>query len=510
MRYDAEPILTMRGIDKQFSGVHALRSVCLDVYEGQVVALVGENGAGKSTLMNVLGGVVRPDAGQIRIRGREVGVRDVRHAMALGIAFIHQELHSLDNLDVAGNIFLGREPRCGGPLQLIDRRRLYAAARPYLERLGLAVSPETGVASLSLAQRQQVEIARALSLDARILIMDEPTSSLTPTETDRLLAIIRDLRAAGVSVIYISHRLSEVRHLADRVEVLRDGCNVGSLCGDEIQNQSMVRLMVGRDLAIPQRTPAAVSSECFAVRGLRTKAHPDAAISFSVSAGQILGFAGLVGAGRSEVARSVCGIDPRLSGQIRLAGRTLRIESARDAIDQGIYLVPEDRRRSGLIAEMNVRENISLANLGRYARWGWIDRAAEARAAAGQCRALNVATPSPETKARNLSGGNQQKIVLGKWLSMRPKVIFLDEPTRGIDVGAKAEIYQLMRQLAARGVFIVMISSDMEELLSVSDRIVVMHEGRITGAVDREAFCEETIMHWAVGSAEAETMETKS
>ncbi|MBN1359737.1 MAG: sugar ABC transporter ATP-binding protein [Sedimentisphaerales bacterium] len=494
-----DPILVMHGIDKRFSGVQALKSVDLAVHRGEVLALIGENGAGKSTLMNVLGGVIQPDAGRIEIDGRETTVGDVRHAMALGIAFIHQELHSLDNLDVAGNVFLGREPRYGGPLQLIDRCRLHAATVPYLGRLGLEVAPETPVASLSLAQRQQIEIARALALRARIIIMDEPTSSLTPAETHRLLDVINDLQATGVSVIYISHRLSEVEIVAHRVEVLRDGRNAGTLRRDEIRHQAMIRLMVGRDLSIPSQVQARAADEFLQIKDFRTEAYPDAAVSFSASRGQILGFAGLVGAGRSELARAICGMDARRAGGIYLAGRPVRITCARDAIDQGIYLVPEDRRKSGLIGPMTIRENVTLSDLGRYARLGWIRRAAETQAATQQCQAMNVAAPSVEARVSNLSGGNQQKVVLGKWLSMRPKVMFLDEPTRGIDVGAKAEIYHLMRRLADRGVAIVMISSDMEELLAVSDRIMVMHEGRITGTLEQEAFSEEAVMHLAVG-----------
>ncbi len=510
MKPCGDPILALCGIDKRFSGVHALKSVSLNVRKGEVLALIGENGAGKSTLMNVLGGVIQPDAGQIRIDGRQTAIRDVRHAIALGIAFIHQELHNMENIDVAGNVFLGREPRWGGPLRLIDRGRLYAATRPYLERLGLKVEPRTLVASLSLAQRQQVEIARALALEARILIMDEPTSSLTPAETDRLLAVIANLQSTGVSVIYISHRLSEVKRVAHRVEVLRDGRNAGSLCGDEIQEPAMVRLMVGRDLAIPQRAASQTLSGSFEAESVCTLANPHVAVSFCARAGQILGFAGLVGAGRSELARAICGMDPRSSGQIRLAGRTLRIQCARDAIDQGIYLVPEDRRRSGLIGRMSIRENVTLPGLRRYARRGWVDRARETCAAAKECQTLNVVSPSVEARVQNLSGGNQQKVVLAKWLSMRPQVMFFDEPTRGIDVGAKAEIYRLMRQLADRGVIVIVISSDLEELLSVSDRILVMHEGRIAGEVQHEAFSEETIMHLAVGSSLAEAKEARS
>ena len=494
------PVLEMKGISKRFPGVVALDSVDLEVHSGEVVALIGENGAGKSTLMKILGGVHQPDSGTISIGGKAVTINSVSDAIRFGIGFIHQELNVLDNLDIAGNVFMGREPVWGGPLRLIDRPKIYAQTEICLERLGLDVSGRTPLSKLSIAQQQLVEIAKALSLNARILIMDEPTSSLTLTETERLLGVVKDLRSQGVSVIYISHRLSEVQQLADRVVVLRDGINAGSLARDEVSHDRMVKLMVGRDLSHFYVHPAtAKRPRYFEIRSLRTKRYPERAVSFDVGEGEILGVAGLVGAGRSEVAGAIFGVDAALEGTVHLEGLEIKIRSPQDAIAQGIYLIPEDRRRSGLIMEIAIRENVTLPALFRYTSAGLIEREAERRAAAEICGKLNVKAPSVEVKVANLSGGNQQKVVLAKWLSLSPKVLIFDEPTRGIDVGAKAEIYELMRRLAETGIAIIMISSDMEEILGESDRVAVMHEGAITGILEREQCSEEAIMHLAVG-----------
>jgi len=353
---------------------------------------------------------------------------------------------------------------------------------------------------LSSAQRQMVEIAKALSQNARLMIMDEPTSSLTLSETERLLAAVCDLSEHGVSVIYISHRLGEIEHCADRVVALRDGRNAGELRGDEVTHEKMVSLMIGRKLEdryVHGKGPQ--SSAYFRVEDLRVRSRPGHRISFEVAGGEILGFAGLVGAGRSEMAQAVFGVDAPLAGAMWLEGRRLTIRSPHDAIAAGIFLVPEDRRRTGLITEMTVRENITLAGLGRCATWGLVRVDRETGIARRQVEALRVKTPDIETRAMNLSGGNQQKLVLAKWLSLQPKVLIFDEPTRGIDVGAKAEIYRLMRDLADRGVAVIMISSEMEEVIGVSDRIAVMHEGEIAGFLRREEFSEQAIMHLAVG-----------
>ena len=502
------PILQMEGVGKRFPGVVALDNVSLSVGAGEIVALIGENGAGKSTLMKILGGAINGDSGTIKINDQPVEIRSPREASALGIEFIHQELSVLDNLDVAANIFLHREPTTGGFLKLIDRKKIYGEADGLLRTLGLDVSSRTPLAQLSIAQQQLVEIARALGAGARLIIMDEPTSSLTLSETRRLLELVKDLKAQGVSIIYISHRMHEVQEIADRAVVLRDGKNAGMLERNEITHERMVRMMVGRDLkeffkvAAPGNGSKANGSAGFIVRRLRTLRYPNQTITFSVARGEVLGVAGLVGAGRSEVARAIFGVEEALETEVALDGETLRINEPQDAISHGIYLVPEDRRLSGLIVDFNVRENISLPNLNSYSSGKIINFGKESKAAAEAIKAINIKTPSPEMRAANLSGGNQQKVVLAKWLTFRPRVLIFDEPTRGIDVGAKAEIYELIRGLAAKGVSVIVISSEMEEVLGISDRIAVMHEGRLTGILNRAEFSEEAVMRLATGTEE--------
>jgi ribose transport system ATP-binding protein len=495
-----EPVLQLRNIQKRFLGVHALKGVSLQVQPGEVVALLGENGAGKSTLMKIAGGIEQPDSGEILLGGAPVVVRDVHTASAHGIAFIHQELNLLDNLDVAGNVLLGREPTRAGPLRLVDRRRMHAIVQPYLAQLGLGLSPDASVAQLSIAQQQLVEIAKALSLKARVLIMDEPTSSLTLTETARLHEIVAGLRSDGVGVVYISHRLGEVRAVADRAVVLRDGANVGSLAHDELTHDNMVRLMVGRDIAAEAHSPGVSKGDgYFRVEDLRTRRYPQRTVSFGVSRGEILGVAGLVGAGRSEIAQAIFGVERPLAGRVLMDGSAIEIADAAAAIRQGLFLVPEDRRTAGLVVDFSIRENVTLPALDRYASRGLVSVTKERAGATATCKQLHVNAPSIEIKTANLSGGNQQKVVLAKWLALGPKVLIVDEPTRGIDVGAKAEIYMLLRNLARAGVAILMISSDMEEILNMSDRVAVMHEGAITGTLARAECTEERIMTLAVG-----------
>ena len=498
-RPDGSPLLSMRGIAKQFPGVIALDGVNLEVGGGEVVALCGENGAGKSTLMKILGGVHQPDAGEILIDGQPVFIRHVTDAMRLGIALIHQELNVLDNLDVAANVFLGREPRHRF-LGLIDQRKLHADTVPYLRRLGLDVSTRVRLDKLSIAQQQMVEIAKALSQNARLIVMDEPTSSLTLQETERLLTLIDELRNQRVSVVYISHRLAEVGRVADRVVVLRDGRNAGELNRTEISHDRIVRLMIGRDIqSFYAESHAAKTPGYLQVRNARSSRYPSQAVSLDAAQGEILGLAGLVGAGRSELAKVIVGLDPGGRAEVSLAGRRIPIRRPRDAISQGIYLVPEDRRGEGLVTQMNVRENITLPSLRKYAAMLLISRKRERQTAQKQIASLSIKTPSTETAVMNLSGGTQQKVVLGKWLAMTPRVMIFDEPTRGIDVGSKAEIHRLMRVLADQGAVVLMISSDMEEVLHVSDRVAVMHEGRISGVLDRPECNEENIMNLAVG-----------
>ena len=501
----AENLLELRSITKTYPGVTALDGVSLAVGKGEILGLIGENGAGKSTLMKVLGGVVSPSAGTIAIDGVDHSALSVKEATRAGIAFVHQELNLFENLDVAANVFIGREPRRGGLLNLINEGALHERVKPLLVRLGVDFTPGDLVESLSIAQRQMVEIAKALSLEARVIIMDEPTSSLTLTETERLLEVIRELRTQGVSVIYISHRLAEVKSCCDRVVVLRDGKRVGELDKTEITHGAMIRLMIGRDLKslyIPPKVAAKTSG--LEVTDLVTAAFPDRSVSLSIHFGEILGLAGLIGSGRTSLAETIFGVQPALSGGVSLDGTPVTIRAARDAIDKGIYLVPEDRKRSGLLLDMPIVENISLADLKSYASLTLVDSGREHVAAEQQKRSLAIKVPSVDMKAITLSGGNQQKVVLGKWLSMRPKAIIFDEPTRGIDVGAKSEIYALMRALADTGVAILMISSDMEEVIGVSDRIAVMHEGRISGFLARDDFSEHNVLMLAVGHASQE------
>lgn len=498
------PLLEVRDICKGFPGVRALQGVSMTLGRGEVVALIGENGAGKSTLMKILAGVQPPDSGTILLDGQPVQMQSVRDAVNRGIALIHQELNLADNLDVGANIFLGREPRRFG--MLLDHQRIARESRQYLQAVGLDVSPHTIVHSLTIGKQQLVEIAKALSVNARVLIMDEPTSSLSQQETRTLFRVVHDLRARGVSVIYISHRLGEVKELADRVVVLRDGRNAGELSREQICHDNMVRLMVGRDISqYWQRQPHTAGEPVLRVRNLRTPAHPEHALSFEIRAGEIVGIAGLVGAGRTELLQTLFGVTPAIAGEVEVAGRPVKLTSARDAIAAGMALVPEDRKQQGLILDNGVRFNIGLPSLNRYWRFGFVNHAAERDITKRMIDAMRVKTPSDRQVVRYLSGGNQQKVVLGKWLAMNPKLLLLDEPTRGIDVGAKEEIYRLMHELAGRGMAILFVSSEMEEVLSLSDRTLVMHEGRITGELSRDQLTEENVMQLATGQTLCET-----
>jgi ribose transport system ATP-binding protein len=499
----ATPFLELLGIRKSYPGAVALSSVSLSVCAGEVIGLVGENGAGKSTLMKVLGGVVAPDAGLIRTDGVERRALSVQDAMAAGIAFVHQELNLFDNLDVAANVFIGREHADRSLLRLVDVRALRRRAQPLLDRLGCDFDPDTLVQDLSLAQRQLVEIAKALSLDARLVIMDEPTSSLTIAETERLLRVIGGLKAGGVSVIFISHRLGEVERCADRVVVLRDGSVAGELDREHVDHAAMIRLMIGRALKGNYTPPAAAPGmAALEVIGARTRSHPDKTVDLTVRQGEIVGLAGLVGSGRTELARALFGIDRLLGGEVRVGGAPIRAGHPRSAIDRGLYLVPEDRKRAGLLLDVAVAQNISLPNLRAYAPGLLVATAAERGNAERQKKNLDIRVADVDTAAGALSGGNQQKVVLAKWLSMNPRAIVLDEPTRGIDVGSKNDIYGLLRALADAGVAILMISSDMEEVIGVCDRIAVMHEGRISGCLERPRFSEHNVLSLAVGAVE--------
>jgi ABC-type sugar transport system ATPase subunit len=501
----APPLLEVTGVHKRFGGVHALRGVSLEVRAGEVHALVGENGAGKSTLINILAGAVRRDAGRVMFAGREVDFDSPAESQAAAIAVIHQELATLPSMTVAENLLMGRMPARGGWL---DRRAMRREARALIAQVGVDVDPRTAIRDLSLSQQQLVEIARALSAGAKLLVMDEPSSSLTEHETRRLMELVRHLRAQGVAILYVSHRMAEVFAIADRITVFRDGAFVGTLETAGTTPATVVGLMVGRVLAASSPNELRPAGDALLqVRGLTRRAGTGqggrvalAGVSFTVNRGEIVGLAGLVGSGRSEVARAIFGAEPLDAGEILLEERPVRFRSPGDAIRAGIAMVPEDRKGLALFLDKPVRWNVSMVRLPALARAGVIRRARERAVAAEQVQRLRVRTPGLEAPVRVLSGGNQQKTVLGRWLATRPKLLILDEPTHGVDVGAKAEIASLIRSLAAEGVAILLISSELTEVLALSDRILVMRAGRIAAALDRTDADERTVMLYATGT----------
>lgn len=487
----------MRNISKAFPGVQALDNVSLVIQPGEVLGLVGENGAGKSTLIKILYGAHHADDGEILIQGRRVDIRSPEDAKAQGIVAIHQELSLFPNMSVAENIFIGRIPK-RERLPLVNWPRLRKSALSALDMIGASFDPFTRVSDLSVARQQMVEIARAASSDAKIVAMDEPTSALSEHEVQTLFEIIRSLKKRGVAIIYISHRLEEIFEVADRVTVLRDGKHVGELDIADATRENIVQMMVGRSLNLFPKEPVPIGDEVMRVEGFSRKGlFSD--ISFSVRKGEILGIAGLMGAGRTEIARAIFGIDRRDSGEVVIGGRKVAIESPLDAIRSGLGLVPEDRKFQALILGMAVRENITLTHLSEFARGGFVSKAKERESARQHVAELDIRTPSIEQTVANLSGGNQQKVVIAKWLGVKPNVLILDEPTRGIDVGAKAAIHSLMCKLAGNGVGIVMISSELPEIMAMSDRIIVLHEGRITGRFPREEATQDKIMMAATG-----------
>ena len=491
------PILEMRGITKRFPGVLALDHVDLTVYPGQVLALVGENGAGKSTLMKVLSGVHQMDEGEILMEGKSVKIENPLASQLMGISIIYQELSVLDNMNIAENIFLGREKRNGKVF--VDKKTMHAEARKLLDEVGLDMDTRTMAGELSTAQKQMIEVAKALSFNSKIIIMDEPTSSLTETETEILFGIIRKLREKGVAIVFISHKLAEIFAITDEVAILRDGVSAGRMVTGDCSENDIIKAMVGREVddLYPKQT-AAIGDVVLEVKNLSTKGFLKD-INFQLRAGEILGFAGLVGAGRSEVMRAVFGIDPKESGEVYIKGKKVDIKTPRDAMLQGMGFVPEDRKLQGLVLGMSVGKNTTLAALKAVAnKAGFINHKQEKDMADKFVKALEVKTPSNDQLVKNLSGGNQQKVVIAKWLANNPDILILDEPTRGIDVGAKKEIHQLMSDLANQGVAIIMISSELPEVLGMSDRVVVMHEGRIKGELDRTEADQVSIMKMAV------------
>ncbi|WP_246748922.1 sugar ABC transporter ATP-binding protein [Rhizobium setariae] len=480
----------------------ALAGVHFDLRRGEVHAVCGENGAGKSTLMKIVSGVYQPTSGTIIYKGEKVQFASPLQSEAAGIAIIHQELNLIPHLSVAENIYLAREPRRGF---LVDRKKLLADSRKCLERLGLELDPNALVRGLSVAQCQMVEIAKALSLNAEVLIMDEPTSSLTEQETALLFKVIKDLKASGVGIVYISHRLEEMAEIVDRVTILRDGKYVATRDFAATTVDEIVSLMVGRSLEekFPERTSIPSEDVLLKVSSL---SRPGAfeAIDFTLRRGEILGFAGLMGAGRTEVARAIFGAEPAHAGSIEYQGRTLSIASPRDAIAEGIAYLSEDRKTQGLAIKMSVAANMVLANMSEVSsRFGIIDRAKHDEVARRYVDLLSIKTPSVDQPVRLLSGGNQQKIIIGKWLFRQSRVLFFDEPTRGIDVGAKFAIYKIMDELAAQGIGVVLISSELPEILGMTDRVAVFHEGRITGILNTRETNQEEIMRYASGQKRA-------
>ena len=483
-------------ISMEFPGVKALTEVSFEVHTGSVHALMGENGAGKSTLLKILSGAYRPTSGAVVIDGQPCVFHATADALSAGVAVIYQELHLVPEMSVAENLFLGHLPQRMG---LVNRRELAAAARQQLERVGEAIDPDTKLGRLPLAQRQMVEIAKALTRGARIIAFDEPTSSLSDREVRRLFTIIRELKARGCTILYVSHRMEEIFQLCDRITILRDGKHVETAGLGAMTRDTVVQRMVGRDLAnIYHYTPRAPRDSGLAVEGLLGPGLAEPC-SFAAKAGEIFGFFGLVVAGRTELLRLIFGATAKTAGGVTVRGNKVEVTSPRDAIEAGIVLCPEDRKKEGVVPIRSVLENINLSARRRKARAGmWIDETWEQSNARQRIDQLRVRTPSPRQLVRNLSGGNQQKVILGRWLSETVKVILLDEPTRGIDIGAKSEIYTIMQTLAHEGVCVIMVSSELPEVLGVSDRIAVMRQGRIAAIVDRADATEETLLKLAL------------
>jgi inositol transport system ATP-binding protein len=496
-----EPLLRMRGIGKRFPGVRALDGVDFEVMPGEIHALLGENGAGKSTLLKILSGAQLPDGGTIEFSGKVVSPATPHDAQQLGIVTIYQEFTLAPNMTIAENVFIGREP---GPRFFVNWRVMAAETGAITEQLGLSLRPMTPVRNLSVAEQQMVEIARALSMESQLIVMDEPTSALSPSEVGKLFRIIRDLRARGLSIIFVTHRIEEVIELCDRYTVLRDGRQVGVGAVKDTTVDDIIKLMVGREVsslfAHRQTTtpgPVALRVEGLSRRGNTQDKNATVLddVSLEVRSGEILGLAGLVGAGRTEMARAVFGVDAFDSGRIIVDGAEVDIRSPRDAIRHGIGLVPEDRKQQALFLSLAVRPNLSMAAHDQISRWRFfVDEKAERALVEEFRQSLNIRMASQDQVVANLSGGNQQKVVLARWLALRPKVLIVDEPTRGIDVGAKVEVHNLLFEMARSGIAIIAISSELPEILAISDRIVVMREGSVTGAVDREHANQELLM----------------
>lgn len=494
-----EIVLEMKGITKVYPGVVALNDVSIDLRKGEVLALLGENGAGKSTLMKILSGIIPATHGEIDINGKRAEMKSINDAHALGVSIIHQELNLIGEMDAAQNMFLGREPKTFG--NIIDTKKLYADTQAIMDSLGLQLDIRTPVKKLSVARRQMVEIGKALSFGANIIIMDEPTAPLTNVEIHELFRIIRDLKAEGRSVIYISHRLEEIPVICDRASVLRDGCFIGTNDVDQLTRETMINMMAGRVLKdLFPKIEAPIGDTILEVRGLCTDMLKD--ISFTVRSGEILALTGLVGAGRTETVRALFGVDHKDAGEVWIHGKKVEICKPRDAIRHGLAFLTEDRKDEGFVPLMTVKENITLPNLAPIQTGTVIHMKEERELVKEYIENLRIKTPHMNQKVKFLSGGNQQKVILAKWLNVDADIIILDEPTRGIDVGAKAEIYTIMGEIAKQGKAIIMISSEMEEVIAVSDRAVVLCEGRVTGTLERKDYTQEQIMSYAMGGTQ--------
>lgn len=489
-------VLKLTDITMTFPGIRALNRVNFEIAPGEVLGLLGENGAGKSTLVKIIGSILKPDTGSFFFEGKAVELQNPRQAEMLGVSIIHQEHNLFPNLTVADNIFIGKEKTI--LKYIIDSSESSRAASRLLKKVGLDVDPERVITDLSVSQRQMVEVAKALSVNARLLVMDEPTSSLTEAESEILFRIIGELTEEGVAVLYISHKMDEIFRLCDRVQILRDGEDIGVYPMHEITEKEIIRMMVGRELeTLFEKAAHDMGSEVLRVENITTTTGVKN-VSFSVSSGEVLGFAGLVGAGRSEVMRSIFGIDEITEGAVFIDGKKIIIRSPEEAIKNGIGFVPEDRKEQGLILGMTVNENISLANLNNMSRFLVLDKKLERKNSVEYMKNFRIKAVNEEQIVSSLSGGNQQKVVLSKWLSINPRILILDEPTRGIDIGAKREIYHLINELAKKGVAILLVSSEMVEIISMSDRIFVMHNGEGKGEILAEEVSQEKIMAMAL------------
>ncbi len=496
---DIKPILEMKNISKSFPGVKALEDVSLRVHRGEVLALLGENGAGKSTLMKILSGVYIKDQGEIIIDGENVDIKGIKQAEKLGISIIHQELSVLPNLTVAENLFLGNE-KFSNVTRRVNKKVMRERCVSFLEQIGSKVDPDTLVKDINVGEMQMLEIVKAISKNSSIIVMDEPTTALTDVETENLFKVIRKLKDKGIAIIYISHRMDEIFQICDRVTVLRDGKYVGEADTSNVTKDDLIAMMVGRKLEeqFPYRE-VDKKKVVMEVKGLELKDKLKD-ISFEVKAGEILGIAGLMGAGRTELAKTIFGEYSKSQGKVIIEGKEVDIKSPKDAINQGICYLSEDRKKEGLVLGLSVRENMTLSNLENYENKTMkIDKKAEKEDVDKFIKKLSIKTPHQEQRIKNLSGGNQQKVILAKWLMLSPKVLIIDEPTKGIDVGAKKEIYEVLNELKSSGKAVIMISSDMPEILGVCDRVLVMHEGKLTGELPRSKATQESIMKFAIG-----------